>query len=204
MILIKQGCWLYPESTLLLCSSRRLCVDFKTVKFSLLHQSGRCDILSGRLTVQATSVQTTRTFRPDLPLCQEALNCSKLHPSGRLSNTSGRRSVFDQLWDFSPKNRYGKTATTARTMCLPVRTISFIRQVVHTKFNCPDVILHGPDAQASYMEIASINSIVRMLGQHRPNAALFKKEYHANLESRLHSCPSGRLMSTVWTAPRKT
>jgi hypothetical protein len=44
---------------------------------------------------------------------------------------------------------------------VPVQTLSFIRQVVHTKFNHPDIILHGPDAQASYMEIACINSTIR-------------------------------------------
>jgi hypothetical protein len=42
-------------------------------------------------------------------------------------------------------------------------------------------------------EIAcSRSATVRTLGQHRLNAALFRKEYQANLESRLHSCPSGR------------
>jgi hypothetical protein len=46
-------------------------------------------------------------------------------------------------------------------MCVPARTLSFIRQVVHTKFNRPDVSLHGQDAQASYMEIAYISSTVQ-------------------------------------------
>jgi hypothetical protein len=31
---------------------------------------------------------------------------------------------------------------------------------VHTKFNSPDVSLHGPDDQASYMEIACTSSTV--------------------------------------------
>jgi hypothetical protein len=86
----------------------------------------------------------------------------KLHPSGRLSNTSGCRSVFDQLWNFFPKHKYGKIATTVWTMCVSVQTLSFIRQVVHLMFNRPDVSLHGPDAQASYMEIACISLTVRM------------------------------------------
>jgi hypothetical protein len=46
-------------------------------------------------------------------------------------------------------------------MCVLVQTLSFIRQVMHTKFNHLDIILHGPDAHASYMEIACINSIVQ-------------------------------------------
>jgi hypothetical protein len=69
--------------------------------------------------------------------------------------------VFDQLWDFFPKHRYGKTATTVRMMCVPVRTLSFIRKVVHSTFNCPDFSLHGPNAQVSYMEIACIRVTVR-------------------------------------------
>jgi hypothetical protein len=109
---------------------------------------------SGRLTVQASSVRTTRTFRLNLPLCQEASNCSSLHPSTSFSNTSGRHSVFDQLWFFFSKHRYGKTATTVRTMWIPVRTCSFISQVMHSKSRRPDVGLHGPNTRASYMEIA--------------------------------------------------
>jgi hypothetical protein len=131
------------------------------VKFSLLHPSRRCDITSGHSTVQASSICTMRTFCLDLPLCLEASNCSKLHPFRRLSNTPGRHSVFDQLWDFFPKHRYGKTTATVRTMCVLIRTLSFIRQVMHTKFNPLDASLHGPDAQASYIEIACISLTVR-------------------------------------------
>jgi hypothetical protein len=105
----------------------------------------------------------TRTFRPDLPLCIEASICSSLHLSGRLSSTSGRRLVFDQLWDFFLKHKYGKTAATVMTMCVPVRTRSFIRQVMHSKSRRPNVSLHGPDAQASYMEIVFIRSTVRRI-----------------------------------------
>jgi hypothetical protein len=59
------------------------------------------------------------------------------------------------------KHRYGKTATTVQTMCVPVQTRSFIRQVVHSKSKRLDVSLHGPDAQASYMKIACIRSTIR-------------------------------------------
>jgi len=47
-------------------------------------------------------------------------------------------------------------------MCDPVRTMFSIRQDVHTKFNRPDVNLHGPDDEASYMEIACTSSTLRM------------------------------------------
>jgi hypothetical protein len=105
---------------------------------------------------KASSVRTTRTFRPDLPLCREASNCSSLHPFGRFSSTSGRHSMFDQLWDFFPKHRYGKIAATVRTMWIPVRTHSSIRQVSLSKFRRLDASLHGPNVRATYMEIACI------------------------------------------------
>jgi hypothetical protein len=89
-----------------------------------VHPSGRCDIPSGHSTFQASSVRTTRTFHPDLPLCREASKDSSLHPSRRFSSMSEHHSVFDQLWDFFSKQRYGKTTAT-------VRTHSSIRQVVH-------------------------------------------------------------------------
>jgi hypothetical protein len=60
------------------------------------------------------------------------------------------------------RHSYGKTAATVRTMCDPVRTMFSIRQDVHTKFNRPNNSLHGPDDQASYMEIACTNSTIRM------------------------------------------
>jgi hypothetical protein len=59
------------------------------------------------------------------------------------------------------RHSYGKTAATIRTICDPVRTMSSIRQVVHSKFNRPDVSLHGPDDQASNMEITFTSSTVR-------------------------------------------
>jgi hypothetical protein len=84
----------------------------KTEKLDLLHSSGRS-------TVQASSIQMTRTFHLDLPQCQEASNCSKLHLSERLSNTSGCRSVFDQLRDFFSKHKYGKTTATVWQCVFP-------------------------------------------------------------------------------------
>jgi hypothetical protein len=96
-----------------------------------------------------------RTFRLNLPLCREA------SPSGRFSSTFGRHSVFDHLWDFFPKHRYGKIAATVRTMWIPVRTHSFIRQVVHSKSRRPDDMFYGPDTQATYMKIACIRSTIR-------------------------------------------
>jgi hypothetical protein len=92
---------------------------------------------SRRIHRSSETVQTTWLYRPD------AIQCS----------TSIRV--------FSSRHSYGKMAATVRTMCDPVRTMSSIRQVMHTKFNRPDDSLHVPDAQASYMKIVCIRSIVR-------------------------------------------
>jgi len=125
-----------------------------------LQPSRRCDISSGSSTLQASSVRTMRTFCPDLPLCREALNCSNLHPFGCFRSTSWRHSVFDQLWDFFLKHRYGKTAATVRKMWILVRTHSSIRQVVHSKSRRPDSSPHGLNARATAMEISCIWSTV--------------------------------------------
>jgi hypothetical protein len=134
-------------------SYRRFCTVYKSVKSDPLQPSGRHNIPSGCPIVKSIFVRMTRTFRLDLPLCREASNCSSLHLSGRFSSMSGRHSVFNQLWDFFPKHRYGKTAATVRTMWIPVRTRSSIRQVAHSKFRHPDNRCHGPDMPSLDMEI---------------------------------------------------
>jgi hypothetical protein len=108
------GMLLYPESTLQLCSSKRFCEVFKEVSFGSLstvrttwysiwtlisqqHSSGRHDILSGRLSVKASSIRTTRSFRPDAHQCLEASNSSRLHPSGRNGKSFGCSSEFEKI-----------------------------------------------------------------------------------------------------------
>jgi hypothetical protein len=99
--------------------------------------------------------------RPDLPLCQEASNCSNLHPPERFSSRSGRLSVFDQASGFLSKHRYGKIAATVRTMWNPIRTRSSIRQVLQFKSRHPEASQHSPDTLALDMEIACISSTVQ-------------------------------------------
>jgi hypothetical protein len=81
------GMLLYPESTLQLCSSRRFYEVFKEVYFGSLSA------------VRTTwySVRTTRSFRPDAHWCLEALNSSRLYPSGRNGKSSGRSSEFEKI-----------------------------------------------------------------------------------------------------------
>jgi hypothetical protein len=86
------------------------------------------------------------------------------HPSGRRGYTVRTPfSVWQELRFLPQDTVMGKTAATVRTMCDPVRTMSSIRQVVHFKFNRPDVSLHGLDDQASNMEITCTSSTVRTL-----------------------------------------
>jgi len=176
---------------------------------------------------KASSVRTTRTFHPDLRLCREASNCSSLHPSECFSSKSEHHSMFDKLWDFFPNHRYGKTAATVQTMWIPVRTRSSIRQVVHSKFRRQDASFHGLNAWDTYLEIACIRSTVETIipmvrtcktliwklhaAKVRPSGRQGNtvrtwlksgKKFREILESRSHSCPFGRLMSTVRTAPR--
>jgi hypothetical protein len=175
-------------------SSRIFCTVYKLVKSDPLQSSERRDIPSGRSTVQASSAWTTRIFYPDLPLCWEASNCSSLQLSGRFSSTSRRHSVFDQLWDFFPKHKYGKTAATVRAMWILVWTRSFVRQVVHSKSRHPNVSPLGPDARGSYMEIACIRSTIWTTDPMvRMRQALIWKLRAAKVR------PSGRQGNIVWT-----
>jgi len=162
-------------------ASGRFCTVYKSEKSDPLQLSGRRDIPSRHPTVQSIIRLDDEKFPSEPPLCREASNCSSLHQSGRFSSMSGRLSVFDQLWDFFLKQRYEKIVATIRTMWIPVRTRSSIRQVAHSKSRCSDAILHGPDPRAIYMEIAcSWSTTVRTTGQHRPDAAQIGKEFQQN------------------------
>jgi hypothetical protein len=122
----------------------------------------------------------------------------------------GRHSVFDQLWDFFPKHRYGKTAATVWMMWIPVQTYSSIRQVAHSKFRRPDDGLHSPDAWASYMEIVCIRFTVRTIdAMVRTCEALIWKLYAAKVRpSRLQGntvqmrLNSGKNFYEIWKADR--
>jgi hypothetical protein len=135
---------------------------------------------------KASSVWTTRTFRPDLPLCREASNCSSLHPSRSFSSTSGRLLVFDKLQDFFPKHSYGKFVATVRTTLSVRQASGFLSKTQLWEVRCnrpdnvdfrPDSLIHkvrivfkskrpndsphGPDPRPLDMGIVCIRSIVR-------------------------------------------
>jgi hypothetical protein len=208
-------------------SSRRFSTIYKSEKSDPLRPFGRRDIPSRCPIVQSFIRPNDENFRPDLPLCWEASNCSTLHPSRRFSSMSKRHSVFDQLWDFYPKHRYGKITATVRTMWSPVQTCSSIRQVAHSKFKLSDTSVHVPDVWATNMEIACIRSTVRTTipvvqtrealiwklraAEVRPfrrqgNIVRMRlksgKNFNKILECRSHNCPCRCLMSNVRTVPR--
>jgi hypothetical protein len=153
----------------------------------------------------ASSVRTTRTFHPNLPLCREALNCSNLHPSGHFSSPSGQHSVFDQASRFLSKTQIleyrwdrpndvdsrpdalihkasiaFKIKTSERQSAWSGRASIRYGNCVH-QINHPDDHPPGPDARSLYMEITcSRRTTVRTTGQHRPDAAEIRKDFQQN------------------------
>jgi hypothetical protein len=111
---------------------------------------------------KASSVWTTRTFRPAF-LCVKKLQiapaCIRLDVSAVCPDDiqcSTSYGISFQNTDM------GRSLQPFRKMWIPVRTRSSIRQVSHSKSRRPDASLHGPDARASYMEIACIRPTVWM------------------------------------------
>jgi hypothetical protein len=176
---------------------------------------------------KASSVRTTRTFHPDLPLCREYSNCSSLHPSRSFSSTSGQFSVFDKLQDFFPKHSYGKITATIRTTWIPVQTRSSIRQVSHSNPDVWTMVLmvrtrvhqiwkvhasNQPSRQPSSCSGRAKpwygNYLQRKCDRPDDMASLFGRNSKQErisakfLESRSHSCSSGCPMTTIRTTPR--
>jgi hypothetical protein len=143
--------------------------------------------------------------------------CSSLHPSGRFSRPSERLSVIElqiffpkanmgrllQLSRLLSKSKYGKIVATVQTTWIPVRMCYSLRQVCNSNSTVQRSVCHGPDAWSLSKEITcSERAIVRTIVPHRPNAALKQERFSAKIsEFWSHSCPSGRPMSTVRTAP---
>jgi hypothetical protein len=159
MLFIQGSCFiqsLHPSFR----TSRRLCEDFKAVKFGSL-------ATIRTMWYPVRSLNCTSIIHPDdenFPSRPSSVSRSfepfHLTSVRKSQQQSGRRLVFDQLNDFFPKHKYGKTATIVRTMWISIRMHSFIRQVVHSKFRRPDDNLHGPDTRASYMELTCIKITV--------------------------------------------
>jgi hypothetical protein len=93
---------------------------------------------------KASSVRTKTTFRPDLPLCQEASNCSSLHPFERFSITSRQHSRLDMGRSLQPFGRCGFSSERA----------SYIYGNCVHQINRPNDHSLGPYARSLNMEIA--------------------------------------------------
>jgi hypothetical protein len=130
-----------------------------------------------------------RTFCPDLPLCREASNCSGLHPFGRFSSTSGRHSMFDQLWEDRcnlPDNMDSRPDALIHKACIAFKIQTSGRQsswsglvsirygnCVH-QINRPDDHPLVLDTRSLGMEITCSGSVT---GLHSPDAAQIRKEF---------------------------
>jgi hypothetical protein len=78
-------------------------------------------------------------MRLDAHQCPEVSNCSRLHPSGPLSNASGHSSVFDKKLNFLLRHRYGKTAASIQTIGQHRQDVNpYYGNYVRQKYNRPD------------------------------------------------------------------
>jgi len=164
MMFIKQGCCYFQSLHFSYMLQEDSVQNSRHCSSSPLHLFGRRDILSGHSFVKhhpsgrwELSVRT--------PFCVQKLRTVLGYIRSDVSAT--RLDAFQcstsKMISFS-KHRYRKTAATVQTAWYSVRTLSLIRQVVQKTFNRSDVV-------------CSRSTTIRMLGQHRPDAALFRKEY---------------------------
>jgi hypothetical protein len=124
---------------------------------------------SRRSQCSSESVRTTWLYHPAAIQCLTSIRVSaSRHSYGKTAATvwttwlyrSDAIQCLTSIRVSTSRNSYGKTAATVWMMCDPIRTMFSIRQVVHTKFNCPDVSVHGLNDQASYMEIVCTSSTI--------------------------------------------
>jgi hypothetical protein len=96
MLLLSQGCC-FIQGLLFNYVLQEDSVKFLRKFISVPCQpSGRRGIPSGRSSVKASSVRTTRTFRPDAHQYLEASNSSSLHLSGRNGKSSEHYLEFEK------------------------------------------------------------------------------------------------------------
>jgi hypothetical protein len=108
---------------------------------------------------KASSVRTTRTFRPDRPLCQEDSNCSSLHPSGRFNSMSKRLLVFNKLQKIS-KTQLWEDYCNRSDFVDSRPDVRIHKASIAFKSRHPNNGPHGSDTRASDMEITCIRSTI--------------------------------------------
>jgi hypothetical protein len=147
---------------------------------------------------KASSVWTTRTFRPDLPLCREASNLLQL-ASVRTTLSVRQASGFlskTQLWEDrcnrpDDLDSHSDALIHKASIVIQIQTSgrrsswsgrSSIRygNYVH-QINRQDDHPIGPDVRSLDMKITcSESATVRTIGHHRPDAAQIRKEFQRN------------------------
>jgi hypothetical protein len=184
MLLLSQGCC-FIQSLLFSYVLREESVKFSRIYFgSLAAVRTTWNFVRTLIIQQHPSKRRELFFRTPISVWKLQTVQDSIHPDVMVNRpdalqSSRRSQCFSAsvrtTWLYCPdaiqcltsirvsasRHIYGKTAATVRTMCNPVWTIFSIRQDVHTKFNRPDDNLHGPNDQASYMEIACTSSTVR-------------------------------------------
>jgi hypothetical protein len=139
----------------------------------LFHPSGRRVIPSGRQTDQHHP--SKRRIFPSGPSIVSRSFCSSLHPSGHLSNPSGRPSVIDQLQILS-KFRYGKIDTPSGQRGLPSGRTHTWGKNRNSNITVQTSVSIGPDARSSVKEIADSTSTVLTSASHGPDACITDME----------------------------
>jgi hypothetical protein len=160
---------------------------------SPLHPSGRCGFPSGRSSIKhhlsgwrELSVRTPNYVQmlwtipscilPDISAtCPDAFQCSTSKQISFQNTDMGRQlQTIWTTWLFRPGAILDKASRAEDVQPSRCQTPLSGRSGLNMKIAC------------------SRSAIIRTLGQHCSNAALFRKEYSANLESQLHSCLSRR------------
>jgi hypothetical protein len=138
---------LFSESTFLLYATRRLCAEIKTMNFKSLSFVRTMWYSVWTLICQASSVRTTRIFRPDSNLCSEASSYSKLHSSECFSNTFGRPSVFQCLT--SKMISFQNTNMGRQLQTVRMSTLHLLDTVIDKASCAEDVQLSGRQSALS-------------------------------------------------------
>jgi hypothetical protein len=133
-------------------ASRRFCTIYKSENSVPCQPSGRCVILSERVELSIRTFLSVEKLRT-APAC--------IHQD--ISATRPDDSQCSAIFRISFQNTVmGRSLQPSGQRWIPVRTLSSIRQVSHSKSRRPDASQHGPDTRASDMEIVCIRSTVRM------------------------------------------
>jgi hypothetical protein len=189
--------------------SERFCADSNSEKLDPLFQSRRSSVSNIRpddMTIPSRRLSVSRSFEQfkvasvrtswqhvrTLFKVREKFNV-QVHPSGWCGNTVRTPIKVRRKLVFHCRHGYRKTVASVRTTSL------------HRPNTILDKARHRKKLQLSRRQGNTIRTLVLImviawsrdatvhtLGQHRPDAALFRKAFQCIMENRLHSSLSGR------------